>query len=149
MKNHFASMNYSTVKYIVYLCGIYSISFAIFHAYFWKLFDWKHDLKKISLANRAIVQIANLRLIYIFIGIAIVCFVFPKELVSSRLGNVFLLGISLFWLGRTIEQFIFLRIKSKLITGLTAIFMIGTLLFASPVLMKIFLFKPCKVVIRK
>ena len=74
----------------------------------------ENDLKKLNVANKAIIQIANIRLIYIFLGIAIVCFVFHKELVSSNLGYVFLLGISLFWLGRTIEQFNFLRVKNKI-----------------------------------
>ncbi|WP_316771626.1 hypothetical protein [Pedobacter frigiditerrae] len=134
---------YSTVKYLIYLGGIYSIGFAIFHIYFWRLFDWKNDLQKLKAPNKAIIQIANLRLIYIFFGIALVCFVFPRELLSSKLGNAFLLGISLFWLGRTIEQFIFLRIKNKMVNILTALFILGTLLFAAPVLIKIFLFTPC------
>ncbi|RZL46840.1 MAG: hypothetical protein EOP00_13745 [Pedobacter sp.] len=134
---------YSTAKYLIYLSGIYSISFAIFHVYFWKLFNWKNDLKSLSIANKAIIQIANLRLIYIFFGIGMVCFIFPLELLCTKLGNFFLLGISIFWLGRTIEQFIFLRVKNKMVHILTALFMLGTLLFASPVLIKIFLFQPC------
>jgi len=134
---------YSTIKYLVYFCGVHSLFFALFHAYFWKLFDWKNDLKSISIANRAIIQIINLRLIYIFLGIGVVCFVFPRELLSSKLGNVFLLGISLFWLGRTIEQFVFLRIKSRFVNGLTFLFILGTLSFALPVLIKVFLFEPC------
>jgi len=134
---------YSNTKILIYCCGFYTIAFAIFHIYFWKLFNWKQDLKTLSIANRAIIQIANLRLIYIFFGIAVVCFTFPKELLSTKLGNVFLLGISLFWLGRTIEQFVFLKVKNRLVNLLTVIFIIGTLLFAAPVVIKLLLFEPC------
>src|SRR4051812_20069236 len=93
---------------LVFSCGIYSVAFAIFHILFWRIFDWKNDLKKLSVANRAIIQIANTRLIYFFLFVAFLCFFYPKELVTTRLGNVFLIGVSIFWLGRTMEQFIFL-----------------------------------------
>src|SRR5215212_1958378 len=87
---------------LVFICGIYSLAFAIFHILFWRIFDWKNDLKKLSVVNRAIIQIANTRLIYLFMFVAFVCFFYPKELVATRLGNVFLMGVSIFWLGRTI-----------------------------------------------
>jgi hypothetical protein len=121
-----------TNELIIYCCGLYSLGFAIFHALFWKLFNWKTDLKKMSLVNRAIIQIANTRLIYVFIFVAFVCFFYTKELEASALGHAFLAGIALFWLGRMIEQFIFLKVKSKLVNILTVVFAIGTILFALP-----------------
>jgi len=120
---------------IIYVCGFYSVGLGIFHMFFWRLFDWKNELKKISFANRAIIQIANPRLIYFFIFVAFVCFIYTNELLKTRLGNVFLIGISIFWLGRTIEQFIFLRVKNRMINILTFIFAIGTILFALPVIL--------------
>jgi hypothetical protein len=74
---------------------------------FWKLFDWRNELKKVSFANKAILQIANIQLIFFFLFVAIVCFLFPDELHDTALGKFFLLGISFFWLVRTIQQFIF------------------------------------------
>lgn len=118
---------------LVYLCGLYSIGFAVFHMYFWKLFRWKKDLQQLSLANRAIVQIANLRLIYFFIFVGILCFSFPSEMRKTTLGNFFLAGISLFWLGRTIEQFIFLKINHKMVHILSVIFILGIVLYALPI----------------
>eukprot|EP01132_Coremiostelium_polycephalum_P016829 gene16829-20198_t len=47
------------------LGGAYAFSFAVFHTLFWHLFKWKSELKKLSYANRAIMQILNLRLIYV------------------------------------------------------------------------------------
>ncbi len=121
-----------TTKLLIYSCGLYSFTFAIFHLLFWRLFDWKNDLKKLTVANRAIIQIANLRLIYFFLLVGLICFLFPTDLISTSFGKFFLAGISLFWLGRTIEQFIFLRVKHKAVHLLTVIFIIGTILFAVP-----------------
>lgn len=121
-------------KIIRYGCGFYAVGFAIFHLFFWKIFNWKKDLKSLTLANRAIIQIANLRLIYFFLFVASICFVFPQELVASKLGNWFMIGISLFCLGRTIEQFIFLWINNTMVHVLTLLFIIGAILFALPIL---------------
>ncbi|MBA3986228.1 MAG: hypothetical protein H0X63_06585 [Flavobacteriales bacterium] len=117
---------------LVYVCGIYSVGFAVFHIYFWKLFRWKKELQNLSPANRGILQIANLRLIYIFLFVASTCFLFPVELIETKLGNFFLVGNALFWLGRTIEQFIFLKINHKMVHVLTALFILGIALFTLP-----------------
>ena len=122
------------MKAIIFFCGIYSLALALFHVLFWRLFRWKQDLTKLTVFNRAIVQILNLRIIYFFLFVAVLCFVFPSELVSSRLGKAFLAGISFFWLGRTIEQFIFFRMNNKWVNLLTLIFITGAVLFALPLI---------------
>ena len=120
------------MKTIIFLCGLYSIAFAIFHILFWKLFNWQKELEKLSLANKAIVQILNTRIIYFFIFVAFICFMYPDELLTSNLGKAFLMGVSIFWLGRTIEQFVFFKRKNKYVHMLTIIFIVGTILFALP-----------------
>ncbi len=119
---------------IIFLCGIYSIAFAIFHICFWKLFNWKKELGKLNYANKAIMQILNIRIIFLLFFVAFICFYFPKELLHTLFGQVFLAGISLFWLGRTIEQFIFFRINNKFVHILTLLFIMGAVLFGVPVL---------------
>jgi hypothetical protein len=124
----------STAKYIIHLAGYYCIGLAIFHILFWKLFDWKNELKKISFANKAILQIANIQLIFFFLFVSLVCFLFPNDLYETALGKFFLLGISFFWLVRTVQQFIFLRINHWVVNILTIIFLLGVLLFALPLI---------------
>lgn len=119
---------------LIFLCGLHSLGFALFHLGFWKLFDWKHELRKIGPPTRAIVQILNLRLIYVFAGIAAICFVFPSQLHATPLGRALLLFMSLFWLGRVVEQFVFLRLNHPLVHVLTALFVLGMVLFALPLL---------------
>ncbi len=117
---------------IVYLCGIHAFGFAVFHMFFWKLFKWKTGLATISKPNRAILQIANIQLIFLLVFVGVVCFCFTKDLYQTNLGRVFLIAISIFWLVRTIQQFIFLRINHWMVHMLTVLFVIGTVLAALP-----------------
>lgn len=117
---------------LVLLCGLHSLGFALFHLAFWKLFDWKHELRKVGLPTRAITQILNLRLIYVFAGIAMICFLFPSELHATPLGRALLLFMALFWAGRTIEQFVFLRVNRPMVHVLTGLFVLGAVLFTLP-----------------
>lgn len=110
---------------VVFLCGAYNIAFAIFHILFWKIFKWKNDLTKLSHANRGIMQISNIQLVCFFLIVACTCFIFPNELTSTRFGKVFLVGNSVFWIIRAINQFIFLRIKHFVIHILTLVFLAG------------------------
>ena len=119
---------------LVQLCGIHSFAFAAFHLAFWRLFNWKRELSKVGLPTRAITQILNLRLVYVFLGIGVLCFVFTRELHATSLGRALLVFMSLFWVGRTIEQFVFLRIDKPLVHVLTVLFVIGAILFALPLL---------------
>jgi len=120
---------------MILLCGLYSLGFALFHTQFWRLFGWKDELNKLSPGNKAIMQILNTRLIYLFVFVAAVCFFFTEELATTPLGQFFLIGMSLFWLGRTIEQFVFLKVDHPMVHLLTYIFILGTILFAIPVVM--------------
>mgnify|MGYP003394935012 CR=1 FL=1 len=121
---------------IIVICGLYNVAFALFHCGFWKMFQWNSELKKLSFANRGIMQILNIQISYYFIWTAIICFVFPTELLTTKLGNWFLIGNSIFWLLRTIQQFIFLRANHYKIHVLTIIFLVGTILFTLPILSK-------------
>ncbi len=117
---------------LLYLCGAHSLGFAAFHMAFWKLFDWPAALGQAGIATRAITQILNLRLIYVFLGAAALCFWLPAELLETRLGHAVLAGMSLFWIGRTIEQFVFLRYNALPVHILTALFVVGAALWAMP-----------------
>ncbi|CDN76232.1 conserved membrane hypothetical protein [Elizabethkingia anophelis] len=86
-----------------------------------------------SFANKGIMQILNIQIVYYFLFVSLICFIYPNELLNTQLGRIFLMGHSLFWLIRTIQQFIFLRAKHYIIHILTIIFIFGTILFALPI----------------
>jgi hypothetical protein len=116
------------------LCALHSFAFAAFHLAFWRLFGWKRELVKVGLPTRAIVQILNLRLVYVFAGVGTLCLLFPQELRGTPLGRAVLWFMLLFWVGRTIEQFVFLRVNRPLVHALTALFVLGAVLFALPLI---------------
>ncbi|MCX6155346.1 MAG: hypothetical protein NT007_14425 [Candidatus Kapabacteria bacterium] len=119
---------------LILIGGIHSLSFVIFHILFWKIFDWKRDLERISKVNKAILQILNLRLIFVFFFTALLCIFYSHDLLTTSIGRVFLLGGFLFWFGRAIEQVIFFGIKSLKSNLMTIIFLIGAALFLIPLL---------------
>lgn len=114
-----------TADVAILLLGWHGLGFALFHLAFWKLFAWPRTLQSTTRPNRAIIQILNLRLTWVFFGMAAACFVLPGELLGSRLGQGILGFIALFWLGRLIEQFVFLRIHHWLVHSLTLLFVSG------------------------
>jgi hypothetical protein len=120
---------------MILLCGFYCVGMAMFHAQFSKLFNWKEELAKMNVANKAIIQIANLRLIYFFLFVAAICFLFPDELTTTPLGRFFMIGMAIFWFSRTIEQLIFLKVNHPMVHLLTYLFLIGAILFLVPVIL--------------
>jgi hypothetical protein len=116
---------------IIYACSVYYLAFAIFHIGFWKLFNWKIELKKLHFTNRAIMQILNLRIIFMCFLMAFIYFKYPHELLNTDLGKTLLIGMFLFWLGRTIEQFVFFKQNNTYLKSATLVFIFGTVLHFS------------------
>ncbi|QCO67192.1 hypothetical protein E4582_00385 [Luteimonas yindakuii] len=115
------------------LCAVHSAALGVFHLCFWRLFDWNRQLAQLDRANRAIVQILNLRLTFVFFAVAALCLLYPDALASTPLGRALLVVMMLFWVGRTIEQFVFLRgLRHPAVHALTAVFVLGAVLFALP-----------------
>jgi hypothetical protein len=111
--------------------GILWIGFALFHAMFWKIFDWKNELPRLSPPNRMIVQASNVILIYIFIVLGIVYVAYAGEISTSALGHVLLLAALGFWVLRTVLQFVFGSVKSRasnMTAGICAVMAIYSLM---------------------
>ncbi|RBL89765.1 hypothetical protein DF182_25070 [Chitinophaga flava] len=123
------------MRTLIVICGIHSLIFALFHCLFWNKLNWKNELKKITPNNQAVMQILNLRVIYIFFFHSFLCIYFSTELLYTRLGNAILIGSSLFWIGRTIEQFFFkqlLPFKHPVNIIVTILFIIGSVIYLIP-----------------
>ncbi len=116
---------------LLLLCAAHSFGFALFHLAFWQLFGWPRTLQATTLPNRAILQIANVQLVWVFTGIGLLCLLFPGELAGTPLGRALLGGMAAFWLVRLAGQFVWLRLHHPLVHALSALFAIGALLFAA------------------
>jgi hypothetical protein len=113
--------------------GIYNRGFAVFHLFFWKIFHWKEDLAKLTHINRAIMQILNLYLTFIFLVMSYVSFMFQSELVTTDLSRALLISFSILWFLRTIEQVVFFGVRHKTSLVFTFLFLIGSALYLLPV----------------
>ena len=129
-------MNSNQAQNIILVCGVYNILLALFHLGFWKMFRWNSELKKLSFANRGIMQILNIQIILYFLITAVFCFTFPYEIATTKFGNYFLISNSIFWFVRTIQQFIFLKVNHFKIHFLTIIFFMNSVLFLIHVILK-------------
>ena len=117
---------------IILIGGIYNLGFAIFHLLFWRLFQWKKDLSKLTFINRSVMQIFNLCLTFVFLLMAYISFFYVSELRQTNLGKTLLIGFSLFWLLRMIEQVIFFGIRNSISIVLTVIFLLGSVIYLIP-----------------
>jgi hypothetical protein len=114
--------------------GVYNLGFAIFHLMFWRIFRWKKDLSRLTFINRSVMQILNLCLTFMFLVIAYVSFFHSSELVQTNLGKTLLVGFSLFWFLRMIEQVIFFGIRNSISIILTLIFLFGCVIYLVPLI---------------
>ena len=114
--------------------GFFHLGFAIFHLFFWRLFNWKKDLASLSYINRPVMQILNLCLTFVFIVVAYISIFQSSELISISLGKIILFSISMFWLIRFGEQIFFFGLKGKVSVILSIMFLAGFVIYLIPVL---------------
>ena len=119
---------------LVVIGGVFSAAFAVFHLFFWKLFHWKTDLARLTSLNRAIVQILNLCLTFVFVVFAYLSLVHPVEFLATELGQSLLFLIAVFWYLRAVEQVIFFGLRRSLSIMFFMIFLVGGSLYAVPLL---------------
>lgn len=119
---------------ILILGGIYNLLIAIFHLSFWRIFNWNNDLKSIRFVNRAIMQILNLSLTFVFFIFAYISFSYTYELLITRLGHSIIASISVFWFLRAFMQIAFFGMKNKVSVLIFFIFLIGGIIYLYPML---------------
>jgi hypothetical protein len=109
--------------------GFYHLAFALFHMNFWKIFRWKASLRPITPANRSVMQVMNLCLIYIFLVVSAFSFLASGRLLASPAVAACISG---FWLFRAVLQIAFFERKNPVSIILTALFLAGAALYGVP-----------------
>ena len=112
--------------------GIYSFGFVVFHLMFRCIFNWKEDLRSLSLLNKAIMQVMNLSLTFAFVIFGYISLFHSAELIGSSLGHSLLTLIALFWLLRAVEQVVFFKLKHWGSVIFFLIFLLGAALYGIP-----------------
>ena len=87
------------------IIGILLIALALVHVVFPKYFDWKNDLKPLSLINRQMMEVHTFFIAFVVLLMGLLCFTCSNELVYSSFGKIISLGLALFWGMRLIFQF--------------------------------------------
>ena len=114
--------------------GLFHLGFAVFHLFFWRLFKWRKDLSSLNFINRAVMQILNLCLIFVFLAAGLISIFYAHDLVITSLGKIIIISISAFWFIRLIEQVIFFGLRKKLSVVLSVLFALGCIVYLVPIL---------------
>lgn len=119
----------SISQILLFAGGVFHLALAVFHLFFWRIFRWKEDLASLTRVNRAIMQILNLCLTFLFFVMAYISFFHSAELISTSLGQTILASIALFWILRLILQFFFFGARHGISILFIVIFAIGASLY--------------------
>lgn len=122
-------MQYS---FLIWIGGFFNLAFLIFHDFFWKIFNWNDDLKKLTPINRAIMQVLNLCLIFVFLIFAYISFFHIEAMLTTSLGLTMTVFIAMFWGIRAVLQFVFFSRTRPVSYIFFVIFVIGCLLYLIP-----------------
>ena len=87
------------------IIGILLIILALIHVIFPKYFNWKDDLKPMSLINRQMMHVHTFFIALTVLLMGILCFTSSEELINSHLGKRISLGLGVFWFIRLLFQF--------------------------------------------
>jgi len=120
------------MEYLIKAGGVYNICFVVFHLLFWCIFNWDDDLRSLSFLNRAIMQVLNLSLTFVFLIFAYISLVYSKELLESSLGHSLLVLMALFWFLRAVQQVVFFRLTQWGSVAFLVIFLVGAVLYGIP-----------------
>jgi len=87
------------------IIGILLIALALVHTIFPKYFNWKKELKSLSLINRQMMTVHTFFIAFIVFLMGLLCLTSSNELIETNLGKKISLGLGIFWTVRLLIQF--------------------------------------------
>lgn len=84
--------------------GVLLMTLALIHVIFPKYFNWKEDLKSLSLINRQMMKVHTFFIALVVFLIGLLSFTSAPELTTSKLGKQISLGLGVFWILRLYFQ---------------------------------------------
>lgn len=89
------------IKIVGVLCVILALIHVVFPAYF----DWKRELRAVSLINRQLMYVHTFFVAIVVLLMGILCLTSSADLVETRLGHRIAFGLFVFWGLRLLIQF--------------------------------------------
>jgi hypothetical protein len=121
------------MEVLLYVGGVYCVALILFHLSFWTTFAWAEQLPRLNKINRAIMQVLNLSLTFVFAILAYLSFAHADELLHTQLGRAVLGALALFWLFRSVLQVLFFKLEHWGSWAFLAFFLAGALIYGVPV----------------
>ncbi len=87
------------------IIGVLLIALALIHIVFPKYFNWKKELKSLSLINKQIMTVHTFFIAFTVFLMGLLCLTSSTELIETHLGKKILLGLGIFWVVRLFVQF--------------------------------------------
>ena len=87
------------------IIGVLLIGLAAMHASFPKQFQWKDELRPLSLLNREMMYVHTLFIALTILLMGLLCLLSSNDLVNTPLGKRVCLGLAIFWGIRLFVQF--------------------------------------------
>lgn len=87
--------------------GVLLVLLGIFHAFFPGYFEWKKELKPLSLINRQMMYVHTFFIGFTVALMGLLCLLMPQELLQTKLGRYIAGGLCVFWLSRCLIQFFY------------------------------------------
>lgn len=81
------------------------VALALIHAVFPAYFDWKAELRGLSLVNRQLMYVHTFFIALTVLLMGVLCLTSARELLETRLGGRVLAGMLVFWGVRLVVQF--------------------------------------------
>ncbi len=86
------------------IIGMLLIALGLVHVIFPKYFNWKAELKSLSLINRQVMMVHTFFIALTVILMGLLCLTSADELVQTSLGKKVSLGFGIFWTCRLLIQ---------------------------------------------
>jgi hypothetical protein len=87
------------------IIGVLLMALALVHGIFPKYFNWKEDLKPLSLMNREMMIVHTFFVALVVFLMGLLCLMSTTELIETKLGKTISLGFGIFWATRLFIQF--------------------------------------------
>lgn len=92
---------------MITIAGWITCFFAVFHVFFYWIFNWGKTLAMLDPVNRGIMLTFSWSCSVLLFAFAYQMLFHKEELASTKLGRAVLLGYSAFWVFRIVAEFMF------------------------------------------
>jgi hypothetical protein len=86
------------------IIGVLLMVLATIHIFFPKYFNWKKELKSLSLINRQMMTVHTFFISLIVFLMGLLCLTSATDLIQTKLGKTISLGLGIFWAVRLFFQ---------------------------------------------